>query len=353
MRIHTISISYVIRLLELAERDGASAAALLARAGMAHPRLERGLQDLVIDDDLSDVRVPTEHYYRLWGVTMATLRDPTFPLRLADRMDTASFDALGYAVITSATLGDAFGRIQRYLRFVTDGASWVFEHAGDAAVVTFTQHGAATPEHQYVDEFSLAHLVLVGRKLTAAPWEVEEVRFRHPAPADIAALQAFFRAPIQFGATATQLRLPRAVLGLRFAKGDPNMAAFFDRHIEAVLQRTQPEDDFVTGVRRLIATALVRNEYALEDLAPLLAMSPRTLRRRLAAEGVTYSALLEDVRRDLAERYLRERRLSLGEIAFALGYSEPATFHRAFRRWKNVTPAAYRSAHRPARPDEP
>ncbi|MBA3819192.1 MAG: AraC family transcriptional regulator [Deltaproteobacteria bacterium] len=179
MPIPTISIRYVIRLLELAARDGAPAAELLARAGLPP-----------IEDDLPDVRVPTEHYYRLWGVTMATLRDPTFPLRLPDRMDTASFDALGYAVVTSATLGDAFGRIQRYLRFVTDGASWAFEHAGDSAVVTFTQHGTPAPEHQYVDEFSLAHLVSVGRKLTATPWEVDEVRFRHPAPADVSAMAA-------------------------------------------------------------------------------------------------------------------------------------------------------------------
>lgn len=130
------------------------------------------------------------------------------------------------------------------------------------------------------------------------------------------------------------------------------MAAFFDRYIESILQRAYPEHDFVTSVRKLLAESLVRNAYALTDLAKHLAMSPRTLRRRLAEEGINYQALLDEVRCDLAERHLRERRLSLSEIAFALGYAEPATFHRAFRRWKNVTPDAYRATHRPDRPEE-
>jgi AraC-like DNA-binding protein len=193
----------------------------------------------------------------------------------------------------------------------------------------------------------------VGRRLTCEPWELEEVRFQHPEPEDTAALREFYRAPLRFCAGATQLRLPARVLELPFPRANPSMAAFFDRHIESVLERTHPEHDFVTSVRRLLAGSLVKGACSLEDLARQLAMSPRTLRRRLSSEGLSYSALLDQVRRDLAEQHLRDRRLALGEIAYALGYSEPATFHRAFRRWTGMTPAAYRSVHHPVRPARP
>lgn len=336
MTLPTISIRYIVRLLELAEQDGANAGELLASAGM----------DPIVDDQ-PDVRVPTNLYYRLWSVTMAALGDPSFPMRLAGIMDTASFDALGFAVITSARYGDALERIQRYLPFVTDGASWAIERGESSALLTFTQHGERTEEHRYVDEFSLAHLVIVGRRLTATRWQLDEVCFRHPEPDDTRALEEFFAAPLRFDQFTTSLRFPAEVLDLPFAKANPSMAAFFDRHIESVLERTHPEHDFVTSVRRLLAESLVRHEYSLEDLARQMAMSQRTLRRRLSNEGVTYSALLDQVRRDLAEQHLRDRRLSVGEIAFALGYSEPATFHRAFRRWTGATPAAYRASHRP------
>lgn len=336
----TISIRYVVRLLELAERQGAVPAELLNAAEM---------QPIV--DDAPDVRVPTEQYYRLWGVTMAQLRDPSFPLRLVEQMDTASFDALGFAVVTSATFGEAFGRIRRYLPFATDGATWGLEYEGDVAALTFEQHTARTPDHRFVDEFSLAHLVIVGRKLTTVSWDVHDVRFQHAAPPDRTALEQFFRAPIVFGASRTELRLLRSVLDLPFPKADARMAAFFDRHIEAVLRRTHTTNEFITSVRRLLAASLMHNAYSLDDLARELAVSPRTLRRRLVGEGVTYSSLLDDVRRELAEGYLRDRRMSLGEIAFALGYSESATFHRAFRRWYDMTPIEYREAHYPAGPE--
>lgn len=332
----TISVRYVTRLLELAERDGALPADLLARAGMAP-----------IVEDHPDVRVPTDDYYRLWDVTMSSLGDPSFPFRLADSMDSASFDALGFAVVTSASYGDALQRIRRYLPFVTDGARWSIRREGDVAVLGFAQDAERTPAHRYVDEFSMAHLVVVGRKLTSAAWKVRSVRFEHPEPEDTRALRAFFRAPIAFDSDATELRLPWSALELPFQKAHPSMAAFFDRHIESVLERSRPDHDFIVSVRRLLAESLVTNAYSLEDVARRLAMSPRTLRRRLSEHGVRYRELLESIRRELADRYLRERTMSLGEIAYALGYADPAAFHRAFRRWTNVTPAAYRASHRP------
>lgn len=334
----TISIRYVVRLLELAERDGANAEELLASAGM----------DPIVADQ-PDVRVPTDCYYRLWSATLKTLNDASFPLRLAAMMDTASFDALGFAVVTSASYGDALERIQRHLPFVTDGASWTIEREKGSAVLTFTQHSERTPEHRFVDEFSLAHLVIVGRNLTSTPWQLDEVRFRSPEPDDTDELRAFFGARLRFGAATTSLHFPAQVLDLPFSKANPSMAAFFDRYVESVLLRSHPEQDFITSVRKLLAESLLRNAYTPEDLARQLAMSPRTLRRRLSSKGLTYSSLLDQVRRDLAEQHLRDRRLSLGDIAFALGYSEPSTFHRAFRRWTGATPAGYRASHRPDR----
>jgi AraC-like DNA-binding protein len=331
------SIRYVIRLVELAEQRGQPGARLLAAAGIG-----------AIPDDPTDVRVPLDNYYRLWSATMSAVADPALPLRLAETMPAAHFDALGFAVLTSATYGDALARIQRYLPFVTDGATWAIDVEGEAAVLTFTQLLERTPAHRYLDEFGLAHLVVIGRTLISASWEVDEVRFRHARPPDTTALEAFFRAPLRFDAEATQLRLPAHVLELPVARADGHMAAFFDRYIESVLARTHPEHAFVTTVRRLLAESLVRNAFSLDDLARQLAMSSRTLRRRLGQEGIAYSALLEEVRRDLAETYLRDRRMSLGEIAFALGYSESATFHRAFRRWHGMTPAAFRADRIPS-----
>lgn len=248
MTVPTLSIRYVTRMLELAQQRGAVPAELLAAAGLPP-----------IAEDQPDVRVPTDAYYRLWGVTMSRLQDPTFPMRLAGYMDSASFDALGFAVTTSATFGDALVRIQRYLPFVTDGASWSVAVQGDTCILTLTQNGAPRPEQQYVDQFSAAHLVVVGRNLATGKWELDEVRFQWPEPSTVPALREFFRAPLRFDAEKTQLRFPRAALDLPFAKANPKMAAFFDRYIESILQRAYPEHDFVTSsLTRSVGTPCTR-----------------------------------------------------------------------------------------------
>ena len=93
---------------------------------------------------------------------------------------------------------------------------------------------------------------------------------------------------------------------------------------------------------QVIAESMDGTPPTLERTAHALGMSPRTLRRRLADEGTTFSNLLAEVRRDLAQRYLGDRALSIAEVAFILGFSEASAFHRAFRRWTNTTPRQFR-----------
>jgi AraC-like DNA-binding protein len=100
-------------------------------------------------------------------------------------------------------------------------------------------------------------------------------------------------------------------------------------------------------VREVLPRALAENAWSLGEVAARLGTTPQRLRRHLRDDGLTYRTVVAEIRRALAEYQLRERRLSLGEIAYALGYSEPAAFHRAFRRWTAMTPAAFRASHFP------
>jgi AraC-like DNA-binding protein len=121
--------------------------------------------------------------------------------------------------------------------------------------------------------------------------------------------------------------------------GHEAMAAFFGRHLEERLRALPPE----TVGARTIAALLRGGEAALETLASRLAMSPRTLQRRLADEGVSLRVLAEDARRARAGALL-EGGASIAEVAYTLGYSEPSAFHRAFRRWTGQTPEAFRAS---------
>jgi AraC-like DNA-binding protein len=100
-------------------------------------------------------------------------------------------------------------------------------------------------------------------------------------------------------------------------------------------------------VRQILMQEVPGGNPSLEWVASRLALSPRTLQRRLRDEGTTHVALLDDLRRDLAIGYLKEKRVPIGEIAFLLGFSEPSAFHRAFRRWTGSTPGEVRNQTAP------
>ena len=277
---------------------------------------------------------------------METLRDSALPLRVAKRMDSATFDALGFGVLVSSTLGEALQRIQRYLRFMTDGIRLDIETEGGVVSICLVQTERRA-EHAFVDQVSLAHIVLSARSLTGMALRPLEVHFPYAPIADDHALRDFFRAPLVYGSPVTALRFASSVLELPLLRADAKMAAFFEAYLDRVLHKAYPEHGIAAKVRDALPRALAEHAYAPNELAAQLGMTRAMLGKQLRQEGSSYNELLVSVRRALAEYHLRQRKLSLGEIAYELGYSEPAAFHRAFRRWTQMTPAAFRASHFP------
>ncbi|GAC1352238.1 MAG: AraC family transcriptional regulator [Polyangiales bacterium] len=331
----TVSVRYILKVLEAAALRGLSAAQLCQDAGFPQP----------VSDD-PDLRYPTAQYLKLWTLAMERVDDPAFPLAVAQLMDPASFDVLGFGVMTSKTLGDALRRVSEHLIVMTNAARWVLELGPTLATFSLVREVPFRPEHRYVDEFVLTNLVYWSRKLTGHDFAPTRIRFRHSRPESkaLAVFENFFRAPIEFEHRRAEIVLQEELLGLPLLKADSAIASFFDRHTRDLIEKHHPGQTFVRSLRAAVIDALSSGSCSLTAVAERMSMSSRTMRRRLAEENVSFKTLLDDIRRQLAQEYLREGRLSIGEIAFVIGYSEPAAFHRAFYRWTGQTPTSYRGA---------
>jgi AraC-like DNA-binding protein len=135
----------------------------------------------------------------------------------------------------------------------------------------------------------------------------------------------------------------RAMLERPVVKADPALSHLIERHAEALLAALPPPTQTAADrVRRILSSALRDGDATLAGAARKLKMSERSLQRRLADEGVTFDALLDEIRRDLALRYLADAKIAVAEVAYLLGYSEPSPFHRAFKRWTGRTPSEMR-----------
>jgi AraC-like DNA-binding protein len=119
-----------------------------------------------------------------------------------------------------------------------------------------------------------------------------------------------------------------------------------ERYANEVLEQVPPESGVVFDVRRILIARVTGGDSKMRSVARQLNMSARTLQRRLAEEGETYQGLLDRARKETASRYLSRSNLAIGEVAYLLGFSEPAPFHRAFKRWFGVTPERFRQQQR-------
>jgi AraC-like DNA-binding protein len=169
------------------------------------------------------------------------------------------------------------------------------------------------------------------------------------APPRADAHRELFGAPVRFGAARTEVHWPRSVLDLPVLAADPALQALFEsrlREASATLA-SESEPAAVARAREIIMARLEHGDVSLDLVARELAVSRRSLQRRLSEAGTTFQELLDASRRALAFRHLKSRDTSVEEVAFLTGFSEPSAFFRAFRRWTGTTPNQWRGARRP------
>lgn len=308
---------------------GCDSAALFAAAGL----------DLAALAD-AQARYPVPRTDRLWRLAVEATGDPAVALRVAREAGVLSFHALGYSLSASTTLREAFERLIRYFRVVSDGAELRFSCAdGVCRYEIAASRDGHTPIPEAVDAFAYV-VVRLCRGLYRRDHAPLEVRLTRPEPPDATPWQRAFRCPVTFGAAANVLRFEASAFDVPLEFANPELA----RHNDEVAARYLARFGRLLIRERLRAVLIEQlpgGEPSQDKAAAALHLSSRSLQRRLTDEGTTYKDVLDELRRELALSYLREARHSISEITYLLGYSDTSSFSHAFRRWTGVAPSRW------------
>jgi AraC-like DNA-binding protein len=320
--------SWGLAIARALEARGCDAAAIFAEAG---------LDFSVLDDP--DARLPVRSPSRLWPLAVAATKDPCFGLEVARHVSPTTFHALGFSLAASASLREAFERVARYYRLVSDAAAVHFEPCPEGYMVSLSVDRTEPPAEAIDAIFALA--VGLCRTLATRDFGPLRVEMRRPPPPDPTPFHRFFRAPITFGAVKDAITLDRATCDRRLPGGNAELARANDQIAASALQRWD-RSHFADGVRALLVERLPNGVPSQDEVAKLLGMSTRALQRRLVLEQATFQQILDGTRRELAMSYLSESRHSMTEVAYLLGFSGAAAFTRAFRRWTGQAPTQYK-----------
>lgn len=331
---------FTLRLIEYGAARGLDRAALAQLAGRSAGRSAEGSIEELREPGL---RIPVQAQFDVYAHVMRELEDPAVPLHIAEATSMEDLHVMGFAVLTARDGREGFQRAVRYGPLITNAARWEHIEREDRGVIRYHRDLDLRLGVRAANEGALADFVAGTRQIHGADVVPLRVGFRHRAPRDIRAHQAFFRCPIEFEAPYDEFELPIALYDRPLQSVNPALSAFFVKHAEELLRQESTEDTLRARVRQEIAAQLPNGELSLGRVAKRLAVSERSLRRYLTDENTGFSDLVAEVRYERARALLDSPRLSLAEIAYLLGFSNVSAFSRAFKGWAGKAPGQYRS----------
>jgi len=291
-----------------------------------------------------DSRVEHDRVVRLWELAGELSGEPDFGLRCAGLLQPGHMGVVEYGFRKSHSIRQGMERIQRYFRINHDVAGFELSDDGGLYEVQHTLPAGRSLPRAAVD-FILATPVRIVRESTAERVGPVKVLLDYPEPADTTALSEWFGAELVFSASKRALIYDAADVEAPLLEADAGLSLVLDQHAEHVLSNIPRVHTLSDRVRAFMAEQLCGGNPDAQAVAEHVKMSVRTLHRRLEEDGTSHKALLEELRRELSARFLQEATVSIAEVAFLLGFSEPSAFHRAFKRWTGHTPAQYRKLH--------
>jgi AraC-like DNA-binding protein len=269
---------------------------------------------------------------------------PHFSLLLAERQQLSMLGPLGFAIRQAPDLRTAIEELIAFLHLHVQGARSQLIVSGDTAMWSYEVFVSDLPGISEQEDLAAAIGVYIMRELIGRDWSPDYVTLVRKAPFNAAPWRRAFRCPVHFEADHNQSVFDARLLDRPLTGSDSRLHAILNTHLQNL--NVSGGADFGSEVQQIILQAMKNGNCSLPRVAGYLGMTPRTLQRRLSAEGTGFLAELEAVRNRVAHRYLEESSMPLTSLADMLGYSDLAACSRAFKKTNGASPRAWRQAIR-------
>jgi len=267
---------------------------------------------------------------------------PHFGLLVGERFDLSMLGILGQLLRSSDNLRTALQQLVRHLHLNDRGAvGYMVDLNRDGLALGYAVYRSDTPGIEQVYDLSIAIAAGIVRSLCGPDWRPTLVSFSHHAPSNLAPYTRHFRSPLCFDAAHSEVIVGTRWLDQPLPDTDTHRRVAAER--VALLAEHGDDGRLVDRTRQVVQRLLMTGDVSSKRISALLNINERVLRRRLEAKGTSVHELIANAQFEGACQLLRSTRLTLAEIAAALGYSDATAFSRAFRRWAQTTPSAWRA----------
>jgi AraC-like DNA-binding protein len=329
------SLSAILPLLEYLENEGFDLSAILDRVGI--PRSARHDPHM---------RLPQGRFEELWRAAVEVTGDPAIALRVSTMVKPSTLGIIGYLASASESPRNAFELVKGLTPLLWENFECDLESDDEVAFIR-CRSGTTSSASRFTTEYSIGLTITMSRALGPARSGPLEARFSYSAPRYADEYERILRLPIRFDAGEDGVLFPVSQMTSSNPSADAALRQLLHQYAADQLARIPSHDRFSQRIRATLRSMLPLAHLSADSVAAQFSMSDRTLRRRLKEEGTSYQEVLDDVRAELARRYLGTDKRCIDEVAGLLGFSDSSAFSKAFRRWTGKTPAEFTRAHSP------
>lgn len=297
---------------------------------------DSGINPSLIKDQ--NARIPLEQVFTLWEEAQRRTEDEMIALRTAELAPFGAFKVVDYIFAASSTLGEGVSKASSYYRLINGGFELHLRAQKDQA--HFELCNSIDPKNlsrQYI-EYIFACVLVRLRSATGMNWTPREVTLTYSMPRKISEYHRVFQAPLRFNRPVNRLVFDRCILDMPNPQSDPLLCDLLEYYAQRLLKHLPAGDDFLSELRKVLRKGIRYRNTSLTATARELGVSRRSLQRRLDGQGTSYREILDRLRCEIAMTFLEQQQPDIEEIAFLLGFSEPSSFYRAFKRWTGKTP---------------
>ena len=319
-------------------------AAINARGVDSSQLLERAeiFPDSLIDPE---GRISVQKMSRLWALAVEATGDETFGLSVPNFILPTSFHALGFSLMVSASLRDAWLRTQRYYKVVSDVLDIHIQQGSNESALCYVKVPGKEYATEAIDAF-VATMVKLSTDITGGSAKPTKILLERKEPKQSDCFKVSLACDIYFESGCNEIYYKNEDLDRILTAANRDIALKNDEVVQSYLSRLLKQS-LSRQVTEKIIMLLAMGEPSQEVIANELHLSSRQLQRKLKEESSSFRGLLEEVRKDLAKNYLARPQQSVIEIAFQLGFQDPSNFTRAFKRWFGVSPTSFRKQQIP------
>jgi len=290
-----------------------------------------------------DGRLPVEAVSALWGAALGLSRDPGLGLRIAQAVPFGAYRVIDFLAASAPTVGEGLVRVARYFPLINSALAWEITDDGPSKRMTLTHTSLPGRLPRPYAEYALTVTILHCRRASGFDWPLDAIHFAFEAPPSSEEHVRAFGCPVHFGQPRSEFAIARSTWDRPSQAPSSDLLQTLEDLAAKMLASVDAKHVVSTQVSRLIVEELEGGDPSLSKIARRMALSPRTLQRRLELEQTSFADVLDQTRKQFAKAYIEEQGLALTEIAYLLGFSEQSAFTRAFQRWYGVAPSQHRA----------